>query len=62
MVENVNITKSKPTIEIVPDLLESEASALTANPTTDDVHDHSSNAANKTVKNALYEQGRKYNK
>ena len=62
MVENVNSTKSKPTIEIVPDLLESEASALTANPPTDDVHDCSeneNNAANKrSVKNVLYEQGR----
>ena len=62
MVENVNSTKSKPTIEIVPGLLKSEASVLTANPTTDDVHDNSeskNNDANKrSVKNVLYEQGR----
>ena len=62
MVEKVNSTKSKPTVEIVPDLLISEASALTANPPPDNVHDHSeneNNAANKrSVKNVLYEQGR----
>ena len=52
MVENVNSTKSKPTIENVPDL-ESDASALTANPPTDNVHDYSENENNTANKRSV---------